>query len=138
MKAYEWYDEFRKKAAESLTYRATMREMVITEQIISIMEDLNISRAELANRLKISKAAVSKLLNNGSNITLQRAVSIADALGCDLDFSFKKKTSVSTTQTVKLPSVQSLKVLNCYYNNISVLCSDDYDTKGAGDVSNAA
>ena len=104
MKTYGWYKEFHKKAAESIEYRVTTREMLITEQIISIMEDLNISRAELANRLKISKAAVSKFLNNGSNITLQRAVAIAEALGCDLEFSFKKKTSVSTTQTVKLAS----------------------------------
>jgi transcriptional regulator with XRE-family HTH domain len=138
METYGWYDEFHKKAAESLEYKVAMREMIITEQIIAVMEELNISRAELARRLKISKAAVSKFLNNGSNITLQRAVAIADALGCDLDFSFKKRSAVSATQTVKLSEVSPFKISRCFYNNISVSCPDDYDPKGTENVSNAA
>ncbi|MDD4431544.1 MAG: helix-turn-helix transcriptional regulator [Bacteroidales bacterium] len=139
MKAHGWYKEFHNKVKESIEYKVGMRELLITEQIISIMDDLNISRADLAKKLNISKAAVSKFLNNGSNITLQRAVAISEALGCDLEFNFKKKATVSETQNiVTLGHREHMKISGCYWDNTEVSCCDDYGVSGVNNVSNAA
>lgn len=54
----------------------------INEQIVSEMEKEGISRAELAARMDVDKAQVTRMLNGPTNITLKTLVSAASALGC--------------------------------------------------------
>lgn len=95
MKAAGWFKVEHKKAAESFDYKLAKLEMSVTEEIIGLMEERNISRKGLADVLKVSKAAVSKLLNNGSNLTLKRLLTIAEALGYSLQVKFTPKDTAS-------------------------------------------
>lgn len=52
----------------------------ITEQIHQRMEEIGISRAELAERLNSGKPYVTKILRGNSNFTLQSLEKIAQAL----------------------------------------------------------
>ena len=65
----------------------------ITEKIVASMERKGINRSELAERLEVSPAAVTKVLNGTSNFTLKTLLSLADALDQSLfvDFQDTKK-----------------------------------------------
>ena len=54
----------------------------ISDQIVCLMEAQGISKAELARRLKTSKAYVTKILQGNANFTLDTLVQISRALGC--------------------------------------------------------
>lgn len=56
----------------------------LTEQVISTMKKLDLNRTELAGRLGVSKAHVTRLLNGNRNITLKTMAALARALGCDV------------------------------------------------------
>lgn len=58
--------------------------LTLTEKIVEFMENNNISRVEMAKRLGVSKAFVTKILNGNPNLTIKSMVSIAIALGCEL------------------------------------------------------
>ena len=63
------------------------REMLIesvTETILRLMEDSNISKAEMARRMGVSRAHITQLLNGKRNMTLKTASDLAYHLGYEL------------------------------------------------------
>ena len=62
----------------------------VTEDILVAMEDLGISKSELASRLGISKPRISQLLKGSSNMTIGTLSDIAFELGLNLDKTFKQ------------------------------------------------
>jgi transcriptional regulator with XRE-family HTH domain len=52
--------------------------------ILSRMENEGISKADLANRLGISRSAISQMFNKTPNLTIKKMVEIADSVGVDL------------------------------------------------------
>lgn len=97
MKAYAWFKRELERARDSFDYKLEGLELEVTERILQVMEEKGISRSELAERLGVSKAAVSKLFNNGSNMTLKRLLTIAEALGQELRVNLGPKVQVLTT-----------------------------------------
>lgn len=85
MKTNEWFiknlEEF-KFDTEFLT-----EELIIefNEQIVKQMKKMNLKRVELAKKLGVSKAFITKLLNGNSNLTIKTMVALAKALDCKLD-----------------------------------------------------
>jgi transcriptional regulator with XRE-family HTH domain len=57
----------------------------VNEQICSLMSKQDISRAQLADRLKVSRAWITKLLRGNRNITLKSLVDVAHELGYRAD-----------------------------------------------------
>ena len=53
----------------------------LSEQILAVLEDEGLSRADLAERLGVSRQYVTKLLNRTPNLTLRSLAEIAAALG---------------------------------------------------------
>ena len=62
----------------------------VTEDILVAMEDLGITKSELASRLGISKPRISQLLKGSSNMTIGTLSDIAFELGLNLDKTFKE------------------------------------------------
>lgn len=56
----------------------------ISEQIFQIMEEKDVTEAELARRLETSRAYVNKVLQGSTNFTIESLVKIGIALGCEL------------------------------------------------------
>jgi transcriptional regulator with XRE-family HTH domain len=52
------------------------------EDIWRLMEEQNVSRAELARRLGTSRAYITKLLGGNANFTLETMTKVAMAFGC--------------------------------------------------------
>ena len=91
----------------------------VTEDILLAMEDLGVTKAELARRLGKSKSRITQLLSGGSNMTIGTLSDIAVELGLSLEKTFKEysiqrhrlDTSLSSEQSLAEPdfAVVSLK-----------------------------
>jgi len=84
MKRHGWFKEEWERARDTFEYKLEGLELEVTERILEIMDQKNISRTQLAERLGVSKPAVSRLFNSGSNMTLKRLLTIAEALDQEL------------------------------------------------------
>ena len=96
MKAMGWFKDVYENARDSFDFKLAGLELDVTENILEIMERQKISRSELAGKLGVSKAAVSKLLNNGSNMTLRTLLKITEALDCDVGIQMSLRSAESS------------------------------------------
>lgn len=62
--------------------------IAILEDIVMIMKNKRISRAELARRLNTSRAYITRMLRANVNFTLMSLIRIAKALGAELTVNF--------------------------------------------------
>ncbi len=58
----------------------------VAEQIFRKMEEQNITKAMLAEKLGTSRAYITKVLDGSTNLTLESMVKISRALECELSF----------------------------------------------------
>ncbi|MGA2400890.1 MAG: helix-turn-helix transcriptional regulator [Syntrophobacteraceae bacterium] len=72
MKAYGRFGKLLEKAEGTFESKLEGLELEITERVLQVMEEQGITRSELAQRLNVSKAAISKLLSDGSKISLKQ------------------------------------------------------------------
>lgn len=79
-----WLERYIEQNQYTVDYQTELSIIDFNEKIIARMEELKINRAELAKRLGVSKAFVTKLLNGNPNMTIKTMISIANALGCQL------------------------------------------------------
>lgn len=91
VKAEVWVNELLEKYKDDLEFRMEGVILDFTEKIVIKMKELDLSRAELARRLGVSKAFVTKLLNGNPNLTIKTMMSIADVLDCDLNLDIYPK-----------------------------------------------
>lgn len=88
MNAEEWFKDQLEKFKNDIDFKTEGIILELTEKIVEIMDRNKVNRAELANRLGVSNAYITKLLNGNPNLTIKSLVSIASALNCDLEISF--------------------------------------------------
>jgi transcriptional regulator with XRE-family HTH domain len=84
MNTERWFDEKLQEFRKDVDFSTEELILDLTERITAAMNTLGINRAELAKRLGVSKAFVTKLLNGNPNMTVRTMVSIAKSLGCDV------------------------------------------------------
>lgn len=96
MKAKDWFKKQLDSLKDNFEFRLESLILDITENISKGMIDKNINRSELAELLKISPAAVTKILNGNANFTLKSLLALSDALDLDLKVEFKEKGAVAT------------------------------------------
>lgn len=75
------YRQLFRRAQESVDYWVGLPIVEFTEDVCRLMEEQNVSRAELARRLGTSRAYVTKLLGGNANFTLHTMAKVAMALG---------------------------------------------------------
>jgi transcriptional regulator with XRE-family HTH domain len=91
MDAQKWYKHLVNKIKDTLEYRFESVILDITEDICRIMKEKNISRSKLAEKLNISRPAVTRMLGGNPNFTLKRLLAVADALDLELVAGFKER-----------------------------------------------
>jgi transcriptional regulator with XRE-family HTH domain len=84
MKLETWYKEKIQKFRDDVEFLTETAILDFTEKIVDKMHKTGLSRAELAQKLGVSKPFVTKLLNGNPNMTIKTMVSIAHALECEL------------------------------------------------------
>lgn len=90
----------------------------VTEDILVAMEDLGVTKAELAKRLGLSKPRITQLLSGGSNMTIGTLSDIAFELGLNLDKTFQEysaqryslDTSPSKEQPLTEPDLAAFSI----------------------------
>ncbi|MFA6957797.1 MAG: helix-turn-helix transcriptional regulator [Thermoanaerobaculia bacterium] len=77
----EIYDSLK----DTAEYQTEELKLAFTESVLLRMEELEITRAELASRVGATKPYVTKLLKGNSNFTFESLVKLAIALDCRVD-----------------------------------------------------
>ena len=105
MKTQDWFKGLLTSLKDTFDFRFEAIVLKITEKICENMKAKNISRTELAQRLKISPPAVTKILNGNSNFKLKTLLSLSDALDLELVIDLKEKNKYLTAQVCSYTSL---------------------------------
>lgn len=84
------------RARSGHTYKLERAKLEITEGIVALMEAKGVSKSELAERIDVSPAYITKILRGSTNFTLDTMVKIATAL--DAEFCCHLKPAGHRTQ----------------------------------------
>jgi len=88
----DWYKTLLDTYKNDPEYIAEGKILAITEKIVARMEELGINRADLAERLNVSKAYITKLLRGDVNFTLKSLIALAAALEADITIDFMPRS----------------------------------------------
>ena len=98
-----WFEKELDEIRDKFEFRLAGVEYFLTEDIAALMQEKKVTRAELARRMGISRAAVTAFLRDGSNLTLRRMLRIADALGAELTVKIGGKEAVEAANKADAP-----------------------------------
>jgi transcriptional regulator with XRE-family HTH domain len=87
MTAEKWFKEKLDTFKDDIVFQTEKVILDFTEQVVLFMEKQEMNRVDLAKRLGVSKAFVTKLLNGNPNLTIKTMVNIAKNLGCELSIN---------------------------------------------------
>lgn len=104
MNTNEWFRNKLGSLKDDFEFRLETIILDLTEKISKRMKEKNLNRTNLAELLKVSPPAVTKILNGNSNFTLKTLLSLADALQLQLKIDFKEK-GVVTSKKISPPFV---------------------------------
>ena len=91
MSAEKWFKDELETVRKTFEYRLERILIQLGEGICRLMRDQQISRAEVAERLGVSRAYVTKVLNGNPNLTIRTLLKLSDALGRELAIRFVPK-----------------------------------------------
>lgn len=94
MKRGKWFNNIMKEVENDFDYRLERMILELTESICQRMGELPITRSQLASKLNVSPAAVTKILDGNSNFTLKTLLSLSDALDSNLKVEFDAKKHI--------------------------------------------
>lgn len=77
----QWFQQYLDRYRDDPEYVLEGVVLDLTDQIAVAMQEQGVSRAELAERLGVSRAYITKVLGGSTNMTLRTLVRLALALG---------------------------------------------------------
>jgi transcriptional regulator with XRE-family HTH domain len=95
MNPEKWFKEELESARKTFEFRLEKILLQLGEDICQLMRDQGLSRAEVAARLEVSRAYVTKVLNGNPNLTIKTLVKLSDALGREVVIQFRRKVPSS-------------------------------------------
>src|SRR3989442_15972505 len=98
MNAEKWFKDELGTVRKTFEYRLERILIQLGEDICRLMRDQQISRAEVAERLGVSRAYGTKVLNGNPNLTIKTLLELSDALGGELAVRFAPKPDASTAR----------------------------------------
>ena len=107
----DWAKERIGKVNDHPKYMASKLMIEITEQFCHRMKELEISQRELARRIGKSQPYVAKMMNNGTNMTLETIAMFANALELDV-FEPKFVPKENVTESFDSLNLPTKKVLS--------------------------
>lgn len=87
----KWFGELLDSYKDDFEFRLEALVFELTEQINKKLKEEKISRKQFAEKLNVTPAAVSKILNGNPNFTLSTLLAMADALKMELSIELKTK-----------------------------------------------
>ena len=98
MSAEKWFQNELETVRKTFEYRLEKILIQLGEDICRLMRDQQISRADVAERLGVSRAYVTKVLNGNPNLTIKTLLKLSDALGRELAIHFAPKPDAPTAR----------------------------------------
>jgi transcriptional regulator with XRE-family HTH domain len=91
MKLSEWFDQKVKDLEGDFEFRLERLIYRLTEKVAQEMDAKQLNRVQLAQKMSVSSAYVTKVLRGSPNFTLKTLLKLADALDQELVLSFEDK-----------------------------------------------
>ena len=88
-------DELDEKFKNDTGYRVECLYNDITADILDFMEEHDVTRAELARRMYVSEARVSRIFGETQNFTLETLAKMGAALGLEIKVSVKQEVTTA-------------------------------------------
>lgn len=104
-------DKLSSPSPNTVAFRAALD---FEHEVTKKLNELGLSRKDLAKKMGISQPAVSKLLTKGTNLTLKSMAKVAVALGCCL--SQIKLEDISNFSYLRTEKKQSNTLSVCFEN----------------------
>ncbi len=95
MSKNNWFAERFAEYEKDPEFQAGVLRLSFYEDMLRIMEEKGINRTELAARLGCSKAYITKLFSDSTNVTIHTMGKIAMALGCELKITMEREEVTS-------------------------------------------
>lgn len=89
-------------ARNTFEYRLEKTLLEVAEEVCQLIESQGLTRSELAQRLAVTPAYITKLLNGNPNLTIESLLKLSDALGQTLDIHFTPKLTVAQSVATAL------------------------------------
>ena len=109
--AHQWFERELRQVEDDPEYRTELLLIELNDQICAQMERTGMSRADLARKLGVSRAAVTRMLNGSPNMTLKKLVTVALALGVQVSVELRPTDMAARTErkhsTKKVTTVSS-------------------------------
>jgi transcriptional regulator with XRE-family HTH domain len=86
-----WLENYIDQNQYTVEFQTELSIIDLNEKIIAKMAEKKVNRVELAKRLGVSKAFITKLLNGNPNMTIKTINALALALDCQVYLDFKPK-----------------------------------------------
>jgi len=77
------------------------------ESVVSLMDNKEISKSDLARQAKLAPAQVTRILSGDHNLTVRTMAKVASALEMDLNIAFKPRLSAISSHAFSLIQVFS-------------------------------
>jgi transcriptional regulator with XRE-family HTH domain len=91
MNAEKWFKEKLDAARGTFDYRLEKVLIQLGEDMCLLMEQQGLSRTQLAERMGVSPAYITKILDGNPNLTIKSLLKLSDALGRELTIHFAPK-----------------------------------------------
>jgi len=91
LKVSRWYQDHIGQFRDTPEFETERLLVDLTEELVAHMDRQDISRAELARRLGVSRAFVTNLLKGSPNLTIKTLVRVAYAAGLNIEISMQPK-----------------------------------------------
>ena len=75
---------------QSIGFWEEMAIIEFTESVLEQLERKNMTRADLAEKMNVSPAYITKLIGGSNNFTLRTMVRVTRSLGCELKLSLRQ------------------------------------------------
>jgi transcriptional regulator with XRE-family HTH domain len=98
------YIEILQRTKQSIHYWTQVAMGDFVTAVLARMESREMSRADLAKRLEVSPAYISKVMRGDANFTLESMVKLARALGGRLRVDIVDEGAVAAANKVTLPA----------------------------------
>lgn len=93
MKLHEWLDKKIRDLQGDFEFRLETMIYRLTEKIAEKMQEQAVTRVQLAEKMNVSSAYVTKILRGSSNFTMKSLLKLADALNLELVLKLEDKRS---------------------------------------------